>query len=180
MHRPTEARAAIGEARKTTPAAADSFLAEALLLEREDRTTEARAAYERAVEAGSISSYAHYRLASLRWQPQADRDTLAGIEKLLLRAVALNVRHAPTNAFLGEVRSLLGSGEPLPFVRRAIALAPSNPSYRLTAARILLRQQKYDEALKEAQAALGLAQTDDARRDAQTLITSIDRAKSTK
>lgn len=176
MNRPVEARAAIGEARKTA-GAPDSFLAEAMLLDREGKRDEAQAALERAVEGGSTSGYAHYRLASLRWGPQADRGTLEGMEKLLLKAVALNNRHAASYAFLGEVRARLGSGEALGLVRRAIALAPSEPNYRLTAARILLRQQKLDEALKEVQVALGMAQSDGARQEAQRLIASIEGAK---
>jgi tetratricopeptide (TPR) repeat protein len=181
MNRPVEARAAIKLARQATPAVPDSFLAEGLLLDREGgKNDEARAAYERAVENGSSSGYAHYRLATLRWRPQPDRDALAGIEKLLLKAVALNNRHAASNAFLGQVRSLLGSGEALPFVRRAIALAPREPSHRLTAARILLRQKAYDEALKEGEAALALVRTDEERREAQALVASIRASKPVK
>ena len=173
MNRPVEARAAIKQARQAPASIPDTFLAEALLLEREGKTDEARVAYEGAVENGSPSGFAHYRLATLRWRPQPDRDTLAGIEKLLLKAVSLNNRHAPSSALLGEARSLLGSGEGLPFARRAIALAPAEPSHRLTAARILLRQKAYVEALKEANAALALARTDEERRQARTLIASI-------
>lgn len=178
MNRPVEARAAIKQARQAPAPLPDAFLAEALLLDRDGKADEARAAYEAAVENASSSGYAHYRLATLRWRPQPDRDTLAGIEKLLLKAVSLNNSHAPSSAFLGEVRSLLGSGEGLPFARRAIALAPGEPSHRLTAARILLRQKAHAEALKEANAALALARTDEERRQAQTLIASIGSSKS--
>ena len=176
MNRPIEARTHLDKARQSAPVAPDSFLAEALLMDREGKRDEARAAYERAVEGRSESGYAHFRLAALRWHPKADRDTLAGIEKLLLRAVALNSRHAPSNAFLADVRSLLGSGEALVYARRAIALAPSQPGHRLTAARILMRQKKYDEALTEAQAALTRASAGDAE-NARALIASIERAK---
>jgi tetratricopeptide (TPR) repeat protein len=178
MNRPVEARAAIKQARQDPAALPDTFLAEALLLDREGKTDEARVAYEGAVENGSPNGYAHYRLATLRWGPQPDRDTLAGIEKLLMKAVSLNNRHAPSSALLGEVRSLLGSGEALPYVRRAIALAPGEPSHRLTAARILLRQKASVEALKEANAALASARTDEERRQARTLIASIEATKS--
>jgi tetratricopeptide (TPR) repeat protein len=176
MNRPAEARAAIEEARKEA-LPADSFVAEALLLEREGKREEARAAFERAVAGGTTSSYAYYRLASLRWSPRPDRDTLAGMEQLLLKALALNGRHASSNALFAEVRSLLGTGEPMGFARRAIALAPSEPRYRLTAARILLRQQKYDEALKEAQITLAMAAGADVRPDVEELIATIERAR---
>ena len=171
------AATAIADARKATPTPPDGSLAEAFLLDREGKRDEARAAYERAVEGGSTSGYAHYRLASLRWKPDVDRETLAGIEKLLLSAVAMSPRHAPSNALLGEVRSVLGTGEGLPFARRAIALAPSRPGYRLVAARILMRQRDYDEALKEAAAALSLTQNDDDQREARALVAAIEQAR---
>lgn len=177
MNRPAEARAAIQEARKAA-AAPESFLAEAMLLDREGKRDEARAALERAVAERIESGYAHYRLASLRWAPSPDRDTLAGLEKLLLRAVALNNLHAPSNALLAEVRSLLGIGEALAYARRASILAPSEPSHYLTAARILMRQQKHDEALKEVQTALTLPKSDSVRAEAERLTATIGRAKS--
>ncbi len=71
MDRPLEARAAIDGARKAA-ATPDGYLAEALLLDREGKREEARAAFERAVDAGTPSSYAHYRLALLRWAPSPD------------------------------------------------------------------------------------------------------------
>lgn len=175
MDRPVEARAAIQRARKTAPDAPDSFLAEALMHDREEKRDEARAAFQQAVDGGSSSAYAHYRLAALRWRSPPDRDTLTAIEKLLSKAIALNSRHAASNAYLGEVRSLLGSGEPLPFVRRAIALAPTVAAHRLTAARVLLRRKAHDEALREARTGLTLARSDEDRRDAEALIASIER-----
>jgi len=47
----------------------------------------------------------------------------------------------------------------------------------LTAARVLWRQQKYDEALKQAQVASALARTDDKRRQANEMIAAIEEAK---
>ncbi|HZB25372.1 MAG TPA: hypothetical protein VE379_04505 [Vicinamibacterales bacterium] len=177
MDQRAAATAAIADATKAAPPAADGYLAEALLLDRGGKRDEARAAYERAVLGGSTSGYAHYRLASLRWKPDMDRETMAGIEKLLLSAVAAIPRHAPSNAMLGEVRSLLGTGEGLPFARRAIALSPGRPGYRLVAARILMRQKKYEEALKEAELGLGLVQSEDDQREAKALVAAIEQAR---
>jgi TPR repeat protein len=174
--RPVEARAAIDEARKADPAVPNSHLADALLLERDNKPDEARAAYGRAVDGGSTSAYAHYRLASLLWRPQPGRDALEQIEKLLARSTALNNRYAAAYAYLGDVRSMLQPSEGLPLVRRAISLEPSDPDHRLAAARVLWRQHAYAEALKEAQAAQGLAVDPDDRRKAQEMIQSVERA----
>ena len=177
MQRTPEARAAIAAAGKGGAAPPDSHLAEALLLDREGKTDEARAAYERAVQGGSTSAYAHYRLAALLWRPQADAATLAALEPLLLKALSLNNRHAWTNALLGELRSVRGSGEGLPFARRAIGLEPRDARHRLTAARILARQRAYDAALEEVQAAITLAEPGAAWQEAEALRASIERAR---
>ena len=177
MRRPVEARAAIDEARKAGPAP-DAFTAEALLLDAAGEEDEAKAAYARAAEAGSTSPYAYYRLASLLFRPEPDHDTLVRIEKTLSQAVALNNRYASAYALLGETRSLLGTGEPLGMALRAISLEPGEAHYRLTAASILWRQRNYDDALKQAQAGLSLADNGDERRRAEKMIESLTKAKS--
>ena len=93
---------------------------------------EAKAAYAKAVELGSTSAFAHYRLASLTWQPSPSRETLAEIEKHLAKAVSLNNRYAAAYAWLGETRAALGTGDPMGLIRRAISHraeggAPSPP-----------------------------------------------------
>lgn len=178
MNRPADARAAIEQARRADPAPADSFLAEALMFDREGNSDAARAAFQQAVDRGSASAYAHYRLAALRWRPQPDRDTLAEIEKLLLKTVALNNRHDAAYAYLGEVRSLLGNPEAAGLVRRAISLAPTKARHHLTAAGVLMRAKVPDEALKEARAALSLAQDAESRNAAEAMIRSIEQAPS--
>ena len=80
--RPIEARAAFAEARKGD-AGAETYAAEGLLLEREGKLDEAKAAYEQAAAAGSKSLYAHYRLATLCWGPNPSQDTLKGIRSAL-------------------------------------------------------------------------------------------------
>jgi tetratricopeptide (TPR) repeat protein len=176
MGRPVEARAAIAEARKAGPAP-ESDVAEALLLDAEDKEEPARAAYARAVEAGSTSAYAHYRLASLLWRGDPDRDTLMQIEKLAAKAIALNVRYAWAYALLGEARSALNVGEPLGQALRAVSLDPAEPEHRLAAARILWRQRKYDDALKQAEVALAISESAEDRQRATDTIARITRAK---
>jgi TPR repeat protein len=177
MKRPVEARAAIDEARKAGGPAPETFVAEALLLDADGKNEEAKAAYGRGVEAGSTSPYAHYRFASLSWRPDADRETLERVEKALDRAIALNNRDADAYSFLGQVRAVLGIGDPVALVRRAIALEPADSHHRVNLAFALARARQYDEALSEAQAALALATTDAARREATKESESITRAR---
>jgi tetratricopeptide (TPR) repeat protein len=177
MNRPLEAHAAVEEARKADPSAPDAFVAEALLLDRDGKTGEAKAAFARAVDAGTTSAYAHYRLASLLWRADADRSTLAQLEKLLSSATTLNTRDAEAYAFLGEVRSQLGAGEALSLVLRAISLQPSESRHHLRAAGVLWRDRKYDDARRQAEIALELAKDDQSRRQASEMIDAIARAQ---
>jgi tetratricopeptide (TPR) repeat protein len=176
MDRPVEARAAIAEARQGG-SAAEGEVAEALLLDREGKDDAALAAYARAVEAGSTSPYAHYRLASLLWRDDPGDAAMARIEKLLARAVALNSRDASAYAMLGDARSVLKIGQPIALALNAISIEPANPYHRLAAARILWREGKHDDALKHAEAALSIADTDPDRQRAKDTIAQITRAK---
>jgi tetratricopeptide (TPR) repeat protein len=177
MGRPVEARAAIADARRAAADAPDSFVAEAMLLDREGKREDATAAFIRAMDGGSANAYAPYRLAMLLWPSQLDRDTFTRIEKLLRQAVAANNRNASASAALGEVRGILGAGDPLPLVLRAVTLEPAEASHRLTAARVFLRLQKYEDASKAARIAEDLAGTDDMRQQATKMIALIDEAK---
>jgi TPR repeat protein len=178
MRRPVESRAAIAEAQKADANVAGSYEAEGILFDYDSKPQEAKAAFTKAVERGSTSAYANYRLASLMWTPDRDRDALVAIEKRLSEAVRLNIRYAAAYAWLGEVRASLGIGsEPLSLVRRAISLEPANPDHRLSAARILRNAEHYDEAAVEAKTALTLADSDGDRREAQELLGSIEAAK---
>jgi TPR repeat protein len=177
MNRPVEARAAIADARKGDPSAPASYVAEGLLLDREQKEDEAQGTFARALQAGSTSSHAAYRLAELLWRGEPSRPILERIEKLLSQAIETNSRNAAAYARLGEVRSILGTGEPLALVSRAIALEPSEAYYHLVAARVLWRQQKWDEASRHAQTAAALAQTDENSRAAREMIASLEQAK---
>jgi len=177
MGRPAEARAAIAEARKAGDAP-DAFVAEALLLERDGKTEEAKAAYERATTAGATIEYAYYRLASLLWVADASVETMQRVDDLLSQAIKLNVRDAWAYASLGEVRSIRGTpGDPMGMVRRALSLEPGEAHHHLRAASVLWRQKKWDEALVQAQAARELATSDEMRRHATEMIDGLSRAR---
>jgi TPR repeat protein len=175
MHRPVESRAAIAEARKADPNAAGSYVAEGLLADQDDKAAEAKAAYAKSAELNATSAYAYYRLASLTWQPNASRETYVEIEQHLAKAIDLNIRYAAAYAWLGETRAILGTGDPVPLIRRAISLEPMEARHRLRLAGVLLRRDNLAEARIEAEAALRLADTDDERRDAERMLESATR-----
>ena len=176
MRRPVEARAAIDESRKAG-GAPGADVADALLLDADDKDDAARAALQRAVDAGSTDAYAHYRLASLLWRRDADTETLTRIKGLLSKAAQLNVRYAAAYDFLASVSGQLGSSDPTGLALRAVALEPSDAHHRLTAARLLANAKRYEDALKQVQAAADLADTDTESREAAELKSWIERQK---
>lgn len=176
MRRPTEARAAIDAARKAGPAA-DSWVAEALLLDQAEKVDEARAAYAHATDAGTTDEYAYYRLASLMWQGTVDKPTLTKVAGLLEKAIALNNRDANAYAMLAQARASLGTDDADGMAMRAISLAPSNAFVHYAAARVLRSERKYDDALRQAEAASTLATDEGMRQRAAELADAIRRAK---
>jgi tetratricopeptide (TPR) repeat protein len=111
----------------------------------------------------------------MRWGLNPSPETLKGIDQLLTKAVTLNSRHADAYAMLGEVRSLLGDPEALGLALRAAQLQPAKASHRLVAARILLRQKRYDEALKVLQGVTALTMSPEQQRNARELQTAAER-----
>ncbi len=176
MDRQAEARALVDEARKAG-GAPDADVADALLLDRDDKTEAARDAYARATSAGSTDPYAYYRLATLLWKQDADRDLLTRLEALLSKAVSLNTRYAAAYDFLAQIDADLGQGEPTGLALRAVSLEPSSSHHRVTAARLLAGAKRFDEAARQLDAASELAVTDDERRNVADMKTWIDRQK---
>ena len=174
MRRPAEARALIDEARKAG-GAADAELADALLLDQEGKADMARDAYSRAVEAGTTDAYAHYRLATLLWRRDADRDLLTRVRSLVGKSAALNTRYAAAYDFMAGLDDQLQQGDPPSLALRAVALEPSDAHHHLTAARVLANKHRYDEALAQVGTAAELAATDAEAREAADLKAWIQR-----
>jgi tetratricopeptide (TPR) repeat protein len=177
MGQPVEARAAIAEARKSGGVLGDTYLAEALLLKGEGKDDDVKAALERAVSEGSQTGYAHYELARLQWQAESSPELLAAREKLLRRAAELNPGWSWTFAMLADIRSQLGHDDGLDFIVRAIRMAPTEASHRLTAGLVLLRAGRHAEALKAVDAGLALASDESERARARELQQAIERSK---
>ena len=167
--RPVEARAQLAAA-GTAPAGAE---VEGALLDREGQRDAARAAYERASDAGAASFYGEYRFAALSWPAdgKASPETLARLEKALQRSVALNASFAPSHQMLAEV--LLQQEryrDALPVAERAEALDRSDAYANMLLARALWGLSRHDEAMAAAKRALSLSTTQQNRQAAQRLI----------
>jgi tetratricopeptide (TPR) repeat protein len=177
MQRPVEARALIGEARLADPKAGDADVAEALLLEREGKRDEARAAYVKGASAGATNAWAYYRAAMLTWEGKSpDETTMKQIESNLARATELNPLFASAYAALGEVRAALkqSPAQIVPALQKAVSIDPSDPWIRISAARALWRMNELQQARKIAQIALDLSTDDErARAEAQRLLSTI-------
>lgn len=122
MGRPVEARALVDEARKAG-GASDAEVADALLLEREDKIDAARDAYARAVGAGTTDAYAHYRLATLTWRgtPIATRSPRSAIWSPKRRR-SIPATPPPMTSWLRSTGSLAMA------IRRRWRCAPSRSS----------------------------------------------------
>ncbi len=176
-----EARALIAEARKTDANPANAYVAEGLLLEREDKPGEANAAFMKAASLGSTSAYAYQRAATaMRGSSAPDEATLRQMEAHLARATELNPFRADTYASLAEVRAGLHQplAEVMASLTKAVNLDPSDPWIRIMAARALWRLDKLPEARKVAGVALALAGDDPgAKAQAERLLATIPAPK---
>ena len=169
MDRPVEARAQL-EAAGNPPVGAEL---EGLLLEREGKRQEARAAYGRASQAGAATYLGEYRLAVLSWPAGEDAppDTLTAIEKSLQRSVTLNPTFAPARQLLVDALLRLERYEAaLPVAQRCIALDGREVDNHLRLARAYWGMSKPQEATAAARLALSLATQDADRQRAQRML----------
>lgn len=172
MHEPaTSARALAESALQADPAQPVAHEALGLIADDEKRTDDARTAFARAVEHGSRSFYAHYRLAQLLWKPENDPATRARIAAALEKAVQLNPDHSWSYSYLADTRvSLRDAPAAMEPARKAVLLAPGEPYHRRTLARVLGNTGELDAALGEAGLALALARSEDEKREARELL----------
>jgi len=166
---PAEARALIDEARKADPNSGNSYVAEAVLLQREQKKAEADAAFLKAASLGSTNAHAYYRAAMSMWSSgRPDAAALQQMDAYLSRSTELNPLFALSYGALAEVRAALKkpSDDIMTLLTKAIALDPVDPWIRMMAARSLWRLDQLEDARKVARVAVTLA-ADDANAKAQ-------------
>jgi tetratricopeptide (TPR) repeat protein len=171
MGRPVEARAFAAEAAKADPSLPGPWEIEAALLDREGKRDEAKAAYARAVEAGSKNAHVHYRLAQLEWVPNPDTAQRERLVARLQTARELEPGNAHTLSFLAEALSSQGKHqEAAELAVQAVKIDPSETYHRMALARILWNAHEVDQAVKVAQSALQTAGTDEEKKQVQDFL----------
>lgn len=176
--RPIEARANIAQARQMLPASPASYDVEAVLLERENKLDEARAAYEKAADLKSTSFLTYFRLATLSGRGPATAETVPARRAWLEKSAALNDSYAQTQQSLSNVLMQAGLyAEAIAPARRSVELDPLEVYARVSLASALARAGKKDEALAETRVAQTLARTEAERQAVQSIIDMINRIR---
>ena len=172
MNRPVESRAAAAEARAADAAAPGADEIEGLLLDREGKRDEARAAYAKAAERGSRRGYIYYRLAELEVGYAAtDAEKRARGISLLEKANTHDPGLANAFSFHAQLSARHGDQpKALELLGRAIALEPNTSYHRMVAADVLWNAGSKNEAIQAAQTALKLADDDRERANAQRFL----------
>jgi len=172
MRRPNEAKAAAEEARAANPADPGADEIEAALLDAENKTEEAKAAYARAIEHGSKRGYYYYRLAELEVGYGAkDQAKLERGVTLLSKANTLDPTYANAFSYHSALKSEMGQAqEAIELATKAVSLEPKESYHRLTGARALWNGGNKDDAITVARAAVQTADTDKEKSDAQRFL----------
>ena len=176
MRRGADAQAMIAASRKADPRSPASYAAEAVGLDGAGKRDEARAAYAKAVEFELKNFYVYYRLAALNWRADADAELRASLEKWVRQSIALNDAYMPAYLFLAETQAAANPAAAVDTASKAVGLKPRAAAPRLSLARALMRSSRPDVARAHARAALGLAGSDEEKKEAQALLDAIERA----
>jgi tetratricopeptide (TPR) repeat protein len=143
---------------------------------REGKLDDAQNWYEQAVKLDSQSFLAHYYFASIAMREgAAATDRQGQIENSLRAATRLNPEFAPAfdelAMFYGMHRKNLDEAHTLSLV--AVQLDPSNVSYRLTAANVLMEMERTRDAIAVLQNAIKLATSEEQVASIQSHLESI-------
>jgi len=176
LRRADDARALVDSGLRGTPSSPSLHVAQGLLAEVENRPQDAAAAYRRAAELGSDSAYAYVRAAELGQQGGGSGEALPETVRLLRRAVELGPGNARAWLDLADALNHAGQlDEALAAARTAVDREPSNAWARLVLARVLWQEASSEDALREARFAFTLARDDNARKQAHSLLQTLER-----
>lgn len=178
LNRPVDTRTVLRQVRLADPSLARPYEIEAFLLDLEQRTTESKQAIEAAIERGSQNPHLRYRLAQLQWGPKMTREALEPVRTLLEFAhqnLPLDFKAA---AYLAEVESDLGLGEPAQsHAQKAVAMAPAEVYALMALARAQWNSRQTGIALVTARKALGLAKLASQKEKVREFVTFATRNK---
>ena len=165
MGRKVEAEALLAVAAGATPEAPAVLEVKAILQASSGDSAGALASYKRALELGSVSATAHFEVARDALNGPPDMDRLGEAQALLERAVALGPAFAPAYALLGEVllAKNVDAGRAFTVGMRAVELSPGEVHGYVVAGRAALRLDRVPDAIKLAQRAMVVSDSDEDR-----------------
>jgi tetratricopeptide (TPR) repeat protein len=153
---------------------------------RQNRFTESRRHFQKAVESDPQNYLAHYNYALMLQREQVDEsqfvshfadETVKSMREALGRARQLNPNFADTYKQLAFINLVLSEDldEALDLIRRAIEIAPGREDFQYTLAQIQLRQKDYEAARLTARTLAAEGRNAEIRDRAKSLIEVIDK-----
>jgi tetratricopeptide (TPR) repeat protein len=151
---------------------------------RDRRFAEAKSSLEKAIAFDSRSHLSHFYYAFLLLRENLDEsamlqplksDVAAKIREALSRSIALNAGFAESHYLLATVEFSSGdTGVAESEIRLAVGLKPGNQNYSLLLARILLRQERIDDAIAIAEPLASGSGEARIRADAREILKNAD------
>jgi len=158
LNRPVDARGLLRQVKAADPKLARPLEIEAVLYEREQRSTESKKAIESAIQLGSKNASLYYRLAQLQWARTMTKPVLLSVQKLLETARDFSPGDPGALSYLAEVQGDLGLSQPaLDHAQKGAAAAPSDVYAQMALARAQWNAKQTDAAQATAKKALALA-----------------------
>jgi TPR repeat protein len=175
-NRPVEARAALGEALRLDPQQPDALEGLGTLALWESKLDDARRLLGEAVQLPGASAVAHYSyaLVLLHDSPPAEERQAQALSSLE-RSVALDPAFVDALVMLAQVMANRGADVEtiLGLMRRAVEIEPGVFEHRLTAARLLLRCGRVEQARDLAAHLLARGRSQDERNAARSVLASL-------
>ena len=179
---------------KTLSADPDNSMANTsmgLVKMRQRNFPEAKKYLERAIAADRGSHFANYNYALVLSREAIDEfgyiqkfapDSVTKMRAALSRAIAIDPKFSESYRLLAFIGLVNGDNldEALKNVSQALAIKPGDPSYMLLAAKILLRQEKLDDAKTIAERVSKAADEKETKAEAEGLIRSIQQIAESK
>ncbi len=178
LNRPVDTRGLLRQAKEADPTLVRPLEIEAVLFEREQRSTEARQAIEAAIKRGSQNGSLYYRLAQMQWSRRMAKPLLESVAKLLETAKQLSPEDASVLSYLAEIQGDLGLAQPaLENAQKAATDAPQDVYSLMAFARAQWNARNMDEALATARKALALAKLASQKQSVAEFVTFATRNK---
>lgn len=158
---------------------------------RQGNFPEAKRYLERAIALDSKSGYAQYYYAYILSRENVDEfgyvqsypaETAAKMRAALTKAVELAPNFAESYRLLGFLAMITGNDldNALKYINRGLAIHPGNPDYLMLAAKIKMRQEKFDEARTIAEKVARTTDKKEVRSEAEGLLNSIQQISASK